>query len=216
MKVEYRQYQYGGGYVVKHMSLPEGSHIYEVPIWRYGCKVKEKEDLYTPGYVIKSPQEFDDSMKIGDAWYRFYNGIYFDSDSVLVEPIEDCTPPKDCYIVFEQSNMNARQKPMAFQMTDKGGNLIELDRDAIRRYDKEIAGIGKIRKFTRKGIETCLVSIKNMSSEDLTEVCLHTFSYGYTWGEGYSTHPGNFFTTESKYKQLYSDKLEEYYKLFKE
>ena len=155
-------------------------------------------------------------MNIGDAWYRFVNGIYFDSDSVPVEPIEDCIPPKDCYIVFEQDNMKSRRKPMDFQMTDNEGNLIKLDWDTIHSYYKEVAGIGKIRKFTRKGIETCLVSIKSMSSEDMTEVSLHTFSYGHTWGQGYSTLSGNFFTIEKKYKKLHSDKLEEFYKLFKE
>lgn len=216
MKVEYRQYQYGGDYILKHMQLPEGSHIYEVPIWQYGYKVKDREDLYTPGYIIKAPQEFDDSLKIGDAWYCFHNGIWFDSDSVLVEPIENCIPPKDCYIVFEQDNMKARRKPIDCQITDKEGNLIELDWEAIRSYYKEVAGIGKIRKFTLRGIETSLVSIKNMSSDDMAEVSIHTFSYGHTWGQGCYTHSENFFTTEEKYKKLYSDKLEEYYKLFKE
>lgn len=216
MKIQYRQYQYEGDYILKEMELPEGSHIYEVPIWRIGYKVKDKEDLFTPGYVIKSPQEFEGSMQIGDAWYRFENGIYFDGESIPVEPIDNCIPPKNCFIVFEQDNMKARKNPMAYQMTDKDGNLLEIDWDALRGYYKEIAGIGKIKKFTRKGIEICLVSIKSMTSDDLTEVSIHTFEYGHSWGQSICTHSGNFFTTEEKYKNLYDETLEKYYKVFKE
>lgn len=217
MKIQYRQYQYGGDYILKEMELPEGSHIYEIAIMHVGYRVKDKEgNVYTPGYVIKASQEFEDSMKIGDAWYRFADGLYFDEESVTVEPIDNCIPPKDCFIVFEQDNMKACRNPMDYQMIDKEGNLVEIDWGILREYYKEIAGIAKIRRFTRRGIETCFVTLKSMTSDDLIEVSLFTFEYGQPWGQGFSTHRCNLFTTEEKYKQLYHDKLEEYYQLFKE
>lgn len=216
MKLSYRQYQWGGDYRIHELELPEGSHIYEVYIWQIGYKVKDKEGITTPGYVIKASEEFEGSMRIGDAWYRFENGIYIDDPSVLIEPIEDCIPPKECFIVFEQDNMKPVTPRPTIQFCNKDGNLLDVDWEALRGIYKEIAGIGKIRRFTKRGIETSLLSLKSMNSNDLIEISLHTFEYGHTWGGGYSCHSGNFFTAEEKYKNLFNEKLEEYYKLFKE
>ena len=216
MTLEYRQYEYGGSYSIEQLQLPEDSHIYEVAMWVISFKVKDKSDTYTPGYVIKAPQKFQGSMQIGDAWYRFMYGIYIDESSFPVENIGSCMPPKDCFLVFEQDNMNAKRNPIVREMVDENGNLVDIDWEELHEYYKEVAGIGKIKRFTRSGIECSLVSIKNIASDDIVEVSIHTFEYGFTWGGGHTVHSRNFFTTDDKYKRMYNDKLDEYFKLFKQ
>lgn len=213
MIVKYRKYWYGGDFSVKEEKLPDDIRIYNVDMWHSGAKVKDK-DIYTEGYVFKSAEKFEDSILIGDAWHRFEEEIYI--EDFPVEPIENCTAPKECFIVFEQNKMDHPIVKNPFQFINEKGDLVDVDWDAVRESYREIAGIGKVRRFTKRGIEVSLISMKAMNSSDLTQVEIHTFSYGNSYGRSIMMPDRYFFTTEEKYKNLFNEKLEEYYKLFKE
>lgn len=211
--IKYRKYWYGGDFSMKEEALPDDIRIYNVDWWHSGAKVKDK-DIYTEGYVFKSEEKFEDSILIGDAWYRFEERIYI--EDFPVEPIENCVPPKDCYIVFEQYNLNS-DFPISFTQWMDALKVLKCEElDKFHKSCKEIGSIAKIRRFTKKGIETTTIGMKSMNSRDIQDVSIHTFGYGHGFGESYSGLGRDFFTTEEKYKQLFDDKLEEYYKLFKE
>lgn len=198
---------------MKEESLPDDICIYNVDWWHSGAKVKDK-DIYTEGYVFKSAEKFEGSILIGDAWYRFEERIYI--EDFPVEPIENCTPPKDCYIVFEQYNLDSEYPTEMVEWIDMLKCLKDEEWGKLKKQYMEISCISKIRRFTKKGIETTAIGMKTMSSRDIQEVSIHTFGYGHVFGNSISGSSRNFFTTEEKYKRLFSDKLEEYYKLFKE
>lgn len=211
--IKYRKYWYGGDFSMKEEALPDDIRIYNVDWWHSGAKVKDK-DVYTEGYVFKSEEKFEGSILIGDAWYRFEERIYI--EDFPGEPIENCTPPKDCYIVFEQYNLDSEYPTEMVEWIDMLKCLKDEEWGKLKKQYMEIGCISKIRRFTKKGIETTAIGMKTMSSRDIQEVSIHTFGYGHGFGNSISGSSRNFFTTEEKYKQIFDDKLEEYYKLFKE
>lgn len=207
MKLKYRQYQWNSEYKNKEMEIPEDTHIYRVYCCSMNYKVKDKEDTMTDGYLFKSDRQFSGSCYIGNAWYCYKEHIYMEESLIPIEPIENCTPPKNCYIVYEQHNLKATSTPLYID-----GKIVDCDLDTLRKYSKEIAFIAKIRRFTAHGIETAVVSMKSMSSEDEIEARILTFAYNRRY-DGIGTP---FFSTKKEYRKLFNDKLKEYYKLFKE
>ena len=211
--IKYRKYWYGGDFSIKEETFPDDIRIYNVDMWSGGSQVKDK-DIYTEGYVFKSEEKFEGSTLIGDAWYRFEERIYI--ENFPVEPIEKCIPPKDCYIVFEQHNLNSDCPANIVQFIEMLKYLEYEEWSELKERYTEIGAIAKIRRFTRKGIEATTIGLKTMSSRDVQEVSIHTFGYGHGFYESCSGSSREFFTTEKKYKQLFNEKLEEYYKLFNE
>lgn len=152
---------------------------------------------------------------IGEYWFSFLFEIDLTGCSLPCKRITECEVPKDCYIVFVRKSLFPHRTAIELLETCKDENGV-IDWNKIKEVSMEPYAISKIQRFTEKGIETTHLSIKDIARHDHVSVELHTWDYKHTWGCIHPCDFGNFFTTEEKYKQLFNDKLEEYYKLFKE
>lgn len=208
--MKYTQYLYGGKRKDRELEVSDDAVVYIVG-FDYGKGVSMCNALVRTSENTEAGQCF----LIGGYWFTFLFEIDLNGCSLPCKCITECEPPEDCFIVFVRKRFFPHRTSFDLleQYKSEDGTV---DWAKVKDLSMEPYAISKIRRFTEKGIEVTHVHIKNLARHDYTCVELNTWEYGYTWGCIHPCDFGNFFTTEEKYKQLFNDKLEEYYKLFKE
>lgn len=208
--MKYTQSLYGGKREGRELKVSDDAVVY-IAGFDYG------ESVSMCNVLVRTSEktEADRCFLIGEFWFTFLLGIDLDGCEIPCKRITECEPPKDSYIVFVRKSLYPHRT--AFDLLEQcKGEDGTVDWTKVKELSMEPYAVSKIRRFTERGIEVTHVHMKDMARYDYACVELHTWGYDYTWGCIRSSDFGNFFTTEEKYKQLFNDKLEEYYKLFKE
>lgn len=207
--MKYTQYLYEGSAEME-LEVSDDAIVYLVGI-ELGTKGFRMHALVRTSEKTKA----DRCFLIGNHWFTFLRRISLPDCGLPCKPVTECEPPTDCYIVFLQKRLFNWQETSCILENCKDENG-ETDWEKLKEFRMSIEGISKIRRFTDRGIEVIHLQVKDITGDDRISVELHTWEYDYTWGGVQPCNSCNFFTTEEKYKQLFNDKLEEYYKLFKE
>lgn len=90
------------------------------------------------------------------------------------------------------------------------------DREASLDELMEVTGISKIRRFTPKGIEVVYLRKKDIEREDVAVAEIRYWPYTYPWNHSGIMNREAIFTSELKFRNLFDETLERFYKLFKE
>lgn len=208
--MKYTQYLYGGKREGRELKVSDDAVVYIVG-FDYGKSVSMCNVLVR----TSEETEADRCFLIGEFWFTFLLDIDLDGCEIPCKRITECKPPKDSYIVFVRRSLYPQR--MSFDLLEQCKNEDgTVDWEKVGELSMEPYAVSKIRRFTERGIEVTHVHMKDMARHDYVCVELHTWGYDYTWGYIRQCNSGNFFTTEEKYKNLFNEKLEEYYKLFKE
>ena len=207
--LKYTQYLYEGSTEME-LEVPDDTIVYltgsghGIEDFRFYALIRTSEKV-----------KADMCFLIGNYWFTFLRRVSFSECGLPCKSVTECEPPTDCYIVFLQKRRFTLQETARILEACKSENG-ETDWEKLKEFRMSIEGISKIKKFTDRGIETVHLDFKDLVGQDQVSVSLFTWDYDHTWEGDQPCNSCNFFTTEEKYKQLFNDKLEEYYKLFKE
>lgn len=101
-------------------------------------------------------------------------------------------------------------------MQQISASVNQNDRETSLGDLMEVTGISKIRRFTPKGIEVVHLRKKEIGREDVVVVEIRYWPYMYPWNHSGIMNREAIFTSELKFRNLFDETLERFYKLFKE
>lgn len=199
--LKYRQYLLTG-YEEKVLSLSERTVVY---------LTEQSIDLNRihSDVVIRTEEkpEAAHAYRIGNSWYLFMDMVKLTDVPFPVCKIEECKPPKECYIVVRSEKKDVRR--ILDELCLSGD---EIPADEIM----EVISISKIKRLTPKGFEVALLQLKDLEQKDHVSAEMRYWEYRFAWIRSFILGRECFFTSDLKYKRLFDDTLERYYKLFKE